>query len=129
MPEMPHPRQHHRDLPAASAAAITSASRIEPPGWITAVAPAATEASSPSAKGKNASEAATLPCVRGSQPCGGVPRFSARSAPNSDAAHLPGADAYRRLVLGVDDGVGLHMLGHTEGENQVFITPPSVRAW
>jgi len=28
--------------PAASAAAITSLSRIEPPGWITAVAPAAT---------------------------------------------------------------------------------------
>ena len=48
-------------MPAASAAAITSASRIEPPGWITAVAPAATAASSPSANGKNASEATTLP--------------------------------------------------------------------
>ena len=50
-------------MPAASAAAITSASRIEPPGWITAVAPAATAASSPSAKGKKASEATTLPSV------------------------------------------------------------------
>ena len=28
-------------MPAASAAAMTSSSRIEPPGWITAVAPAA----------------------------------------------------------------------------------------
>jgi hypothetical protein len=33
---------------------------------MTAVAPAATAASSPSAKGKNASEATTLPCVKGS---------------------------------------------------------------
>ena len=38
--------------PALSAAAITSSSRIEPPGWMTAVAPASAAASSPSAKGK-----------------------------------------------------------------------------
>ena len=41
-------------MPAASAAAITSASRTEPPGWITAVAPASPPPSSPSAHGKNA---------------------------------------------------------------------------
>ena len=46
--------------PAASAASITSASRTEPPGWITARAPAATISSSPSANGKNASDATTL---------------------------------------------------------------------
>ena len=50
-------------MPALSAAAITSPSRIEPPGWMTAVAPAAMAASRPSANGKNASEATTLPMV------------------------------------------------------------------
>ena len=45
--------------PASSAAAITSSSRIEPPGWITQVAPAAAASSNPSGKGKNASDATT----------------------------------------------------------------------
>ena len=45
---------------------MTSASRIDPPGWITAVAPASTAASKPSANGKNASLATALPTVRGS---------------------------------------------------------------
>ena len=47
--------------PCSSAAAITSASRTEPPGWTTAVAPAAATASRPSRNGKNASDAATEP--------------------------------------------------------------------
>src|SRR5882672_7406843 len=47
--------------PSRSAAAITSASRTEPPGWITAVAPALAASSTPSGNGKNASEATTLP--------------------------------------------------------------------
>ncbi len=51
--------------PAASAAAITSSSRIAPPGWITAVAPASATAISPSGNGKKASDAATEPCVSG----------------------------------------------------------------
>ena len=51
--------------PAASAAAMTSSSRIEPPGWITALAPASAAASRPSANGKNASEATALPTVLG----------------------------------------------------------------
>mgnify|MGYP006877697116 CR=1 FL=1 len=34
----------------SSAAAMTSASRIEPPGWMTALAPASARASIPSAK-------------------------------------------------------------------------------
>ncbi len=46
-------------MPCSSAAAMTSASRTDPPGWTTAVAPAAATASSPSRNGKNASEAAT----------------------------------------------------------------------
>src|SRR3546814_5435645 len=57
--------------PASSAAAITSSSRTEPPGWITAVAPASTAASRPSANGKKASDATAEPTVRGaSQPFG-----------------------------------------------------------
>ncbi len=49
--------------PASSAASITSASRIAPPGWITAVAPASAIACNPSGKGKKASDAATDPSV------------------------------------------------------------------
>src|SRR3974390_1725545 len=49
----------------SSAALITSASRIEPPGWITAVAPASIATSKPSGNGKNAAEATTEPLVRG----------------------------------------------------------------
>ena len=53
-------------MPRSSAAAITSSSRIEPPGWIIAVAPASAAAISPSANGRNASDAATEPTVAGS---------------------------------------------------------------
>ncbi len=49
----------------ASAAAITSSSRIEPPGWMTAVAPAAIAESRPSANGRKASEATAEPLVSG----------------------------------------------------------------
>src|SRR5439155_7020405 len=47
--------------PCASAARMTSSSRVLPPGWMTAVAPAASASSSPSAKGKKASLASTEP--------------------------------------------------------------------
>src|SRR3989454_586611 len=47
--------------PCASAARMTSWSRVLPPGWMTAVAPAAIASSSPSAKGKKASLARTEP--------------------------------------------------------------------
>ena len=53
---------------------MTSSSRIEPPGWITAVAPASIAASSPSANGKNASEATTEPRVAGSRSAGAAAR-------------------------------------------------------
>src|SRR3546814_19823258 len=39
---------------------------MEPPGWITAVAPASTAASNPSANGKKASDATDEPTVRAS---------------------------------------------------------------
>src|SRR3954463_9620864 len=50
--------------PCSSAAAITSASRTDPPGCTTAVAPAAASASRPSRNGKNAPDATTLPSTR-----------------------------------------------------------------
>ena len=108
--------------PLSSAAAITSSSRIEPPGWMTAVAPASAAASSPSANGKKASEATTEPRVSGSLAAARsrrVGRLQGGDARRVDAAHLPGADADRRAVLGVDDGVRLDVLGHLEGEQQI----------
>ena len=108
--------------PASSAAAITSSSRIEPPGWITAVAPASTAASKPSANGKKASEATAEPTVRGSaQP------FASAASSASDrgdaravaAVHLAGADAGGDAVLGIDDRVRLDVLGDGPGEQAV----------
>ena len=108
--------------PASSAAAITSSSRIEPPGWMTAVAPAAAAARSPSAKGKKASEATTEPLVREAFSRAALPassRLPGGDARGIDAAHLAGADADRGAVLGIDDGVRLDVLGDGEGEQQV----------
>src|SRR5579875_3210951 len=48
-------------MPCSSAAAITSASRTDPPGWATAVMPAAAMVSKPSRKGKKASLAPAPP--------------------------------------------------------------------
>ena len=91
---------------------MTSSSRIEPPGWITAVAPASAAAIRPSGKGKNASEATTEPSVRARSPALPRPRALQRGdAGGIDAAHLAGADADGRAVLGVDDGVRLDVLG------------------
>ena len=48
----------------AAAAATTSSSRTDPPGWTTARTPASSSTCSPSANGKNASDAATEPAAR-----------------------------------------------------------------
>jgi hypothetical protein len=50
--------------PAFSAAAMTSASRTEPPGCTIARTPASTSTSRPSGNGKNASDAPTEPLAR-----------------------------------------------------------------
>ena len=109
-------------MPCSSAALITSSSRIEPPGWITAVAPASIAASSPSANGKErvggdhrafGQRLGELQLARAaSSPCG-------RDARRIDPAHLSRADADGGQILGIDDGVRLHVLGDAEGEFQV----------
>ena len=117
--------------PFSSAAAMTSASRLDPPGWITAVAPASAAASSPSAKGKNASDATTQPSARErSSPAGGagLGRLVRCDPGGIDAAHLARADTDRSTPLGVDDGVRLHMLGDGDGEEEVGALPLGRRA-
>ncbi len=48
-------------IPRSFAAAMTSSSRTEPPGWMAQVAPASAAARSPSGKGKKASLPTALP--------------------------------------------------------------------
>ena len=92
---------------------MTSSSRIEPPGWMIAVTPASSASLGPSANGKNASEAsdeavAALDPVAAHRDLHGV-----------HAAHLAGADPERRLAVGEDDRVGLHVPADAPGEEQV----------
>ena len=49
----------------------------------------------------------------------GVFCLARRDARGIHAAHLPGADADRGAILGVNDGVGFDVLGDTEGKAQV----------
>jgi hypothetical protein len=107
--------------PAASAAAITSASLTDPPGWITAVAPASAAARRPSGKGKKASEATTEPsrASRAAQFLGHAAGLERGDGGAVEPAHLPGADAHGRAALRVDDGVRLDVLGDRPGEEEV----------
>src|SRR5690606_13319067 len=76
-------------MPCSSAAAITSSSRTEPPGWITAVAPASTAARRPSANGKKASDATTEPMVRGSpRPAASIASSDLRAAMCEESTRL-----------------------------------------
>ena len=102
--------------PAACAAATTSSSRTDPPGWTTARTPASRSTCSPSANGKNASEAATAPRARSTS--AGV-RTLDREAARVDAVDLPHPDADRRPVVGEQDRVGLHRTHRAPGERQV----------
>jgi hypothetical protein len=88
MPEMPHAGEHHRDAVLVGGG-DDFGSRIEPPGWMTAVMPASAAWSRPSRNGKKASEAITAP--RTARPASlGLDGGDARAV---DAAHLAGADA------------------------------------
>ena len=117
--------------PASSAAAMTSSSRIEPPGWMIAVAPASAAARSPSAKGKNASDATTEPiaglCAAPMSPPM-RPGFQGGDGRAVDAAHLPGADANGRTVLGVNDRIGFDVLRDGPSKLQISDFPSGRRA-
>ena len=108
--------------PALSAASITSSSRIEPPGWMTDVAPASAIVCKPSAKGKKASDAAAEPMVGGfllARGEGRIARFDRGDARGIHAAHLTRADAGGRKALGINNGVRFDMLADGEGEQHV----------
>jgi hypothetical protein len=120
VPEVPLAGEDHGE-PASSAAAITSSSRTDPPGWMTAVAPASAAARRPSGKGKKASEATTEPFAGARagpapRPCGGLERGDGRAV---EPAHLARADAHGRAVPRVDDGVRLDVLGDRPGEQEI----------
>ena len=74
-----------------------------------AVAPTLAISSTPSGKGKKASEAATVPCKR-------QHRFHGADLAGIHAAHLAGADAYSLAVAGVENGIGLHVLADFPGK-------------
>ena len=102
-------------MPCSSAAAITSASRMLPPGWMIAVAPAAATTSTPSRNGKNASEATT-------EPASESPALAALmdgDARRVDAAHLARAHAERPAVAAEYDGVRLDEFGHAPREHEI----------
>jgi hypothetical protein len=60
MPEVPHPREHHRHAALVGRINHFLVAHAAP-GWITQVAPASTTTSSPSRNGKNASLATAVP--------------------------------------------------------------------
>ena len=99
-------------MPAASATAVTSRSRTDPPGWMIAVIPAAIASSGPSANGKYASDASTAPARESAV------LFSTRQAHRVDAAHLARADAGGGPVLSQHDRVGAHVRAHPPCEEQ-----------
>jgi hypothetical protein len=118
MTEMAHAGKHHGDagfiggidhvLVAHGSTRLT-----------TAVAPASIADSSPSANGKKASEATTLPLVSGAvqpQHFGRVDGLACSDPGGINPAHLPRADADGGAVERIDDGVRLDMLGHPEGK-------------
>ena len=97
-------------MPNRSAAAITSWSFTEPPGWMTAVAPAAATASSPSGNGKE--------CIGSGD--GAFERqhgFLCAEAGGIYAAHLACAHAHSLPVSCVYDGVGFNVLAHAPGKD------------
>ena len=117
--------------PFSSAAAMTSSSRIEPPGWMTAVAPASAAASS--AVGEREESIRRDDRALGERRAladrrGRVSRFERGDARRIDAAHLARADADGGAALGVDDGVRLDVLGDHESKLEIGEFVPSGRA-
>ena len=89
---------------------------------MTAVTPASAAVMSPSANGKNASDATTAPTVNGCVKTlrfGGFGRFPDGDAGRIDPAHLAGADADGGAPFRIHDGVRLDVLRDLEREPHV----------
>ena len=94
----------------SSAAAITSSSFTEPPGWMTAVAPALRDLVDAVAEREEG--------VGGDHRARGRElRLQGGEARGVDAAHLARAHADRLPAVRVDDRVRLHVLAHGPGEH------------
>lgn len=86
------------------------------------MAPASAQAISPSAKGKNASEATTVPSVRDPVSPAAVrasSAFHAASLAESTRLICPRADPDAAAVLAEDDGVRFDVLADGEGEFEI----------
>ena len=113
-------------MPASSAAAITSASRTDPPGWMTAVAPASIggdQAVGEREEGVGGDDRAPGARLGQARHLGGLLGLARGEARGIDPRHLSRADAHRRAVPGVDDGVRLHVLGDRQANLRSAISP------
>ena len=109
-------------MPAASAAAITSSSRIEPPGWMTAVAPASMAETQPVGKGEERVGGHHRALrQRLGQPAASAASSALRAAMRAESTRLiwPAPMPTVAPSLRIDDGVRLDVLGHPEGEAQI----------
>ena len=132
MPEMPHAGEHHGDAVLVGGrdhlVVAHRAAGLDHRGGA-----GFDRDQSPSAKGKKASEATTEPLVIGS---GKLPALAAsrafRAAMRAESTRLiwPAPMPTVAQALGIDDGVGLHVLGDAEGEEHVGeLGRRSARAW
>ena len=112
VPEVALAGEHHRQAVLVGGGDRPRASRTEPPGWMTAAAPALAATSTPSRNGKNASEATHRARQRRA-------RLRHRDAHRVDARHLAGADAQRAAAGGEHDGVRLDVLADAPGEVEI----------
>ncbi len=94
MAEVAHVGEEHRNTVLVGGGNHFVITKIEPPGWITQVTPAAA-ASIPSRNGKNASEATEEPFASG----GLHRRFNTGDFCGVHAAHLARANADSHIVL------------------------------
>ena len=101
--------------PCASAAAITSSSRMLPPGWTMAVAPAAIASSRPSGNGKNASLAEHR-AARAR--CRAARRARARCGPARRATSARRRAPSVRSAVAKHDRVRLDVLHDPPGEGE-----------
>lgn len=102
-------------MPWALQYSTLSLSRMEPPGWMTALMPALSAISTQSENGKNASEAITAPSSENPKLC--AFSMACFSASTLDVCPMP--LAIMPVALGQNDGIGLGVLDYYVGEKHV----------